>query len=693
MQIEETLPEESEESGICPILGSSMDSTTPYDYSSQQNRCFADYIGTRVSREHQQAFCISGHYERCPIYRNPELARKERIIHALDTPIDEDDTSSVYDRNVYVASNTHLSRVALVFAAMIVIAGIIGAIILFSANGDDDVNNTLLGSQPVANTVNAADTIFGSNTRIPRTILTDLPTIRSNVPIISTATSTPTASETATPTSTFTATTNTVATEVALQNDIDATNTAMVSPTATNTASPSPSETPSETPSHTASATQTSTATPSNTATQTETPSPTPSATTSDPTADTPTVTQRPSDTPTYTATASETLSPSATASNTATDTPTATQRPSNTPTDTVTATETLSPSATASNTATDTATATQTLTATPSNTATDIPSPTASNTATNTLTATQTLSATPTSTATSTTTPTLTPSVTNTPTSTDTPTLTATATNTATYTPSPSFTPFPTLTSTPSPTLSGTLTLVPPASPASPFTNTPRPQPSSAEDINQIILRIQETYGIVFAVPEEWQASSANELITFYGYLINIEVTLARAAETLHYISRSPAEMPPETLFRAVFSDRILIDRTEQNIQPTGVQTLVVQQDGESEYIIQVSAPGMTNAFPLLRELAFIFNESRNGEPLRIFRAELGANEGAIYTPGAGYNGFEYLFPNAFSPYEDFKDTFARVLNGDLSLDVSPTRYAFMIEYIPRWVEAMRQG
>ena len=51
---------------ICPILGSSSDTETPYNFPTRRNRCFADYTQTSISYSHQESYCLGGNYEQCP---------------------------------------------------------------------------------------------------------------------------------------------------------------------------------------------------------------------------------------------------------------------------------------------------------------------------------------------------------------------------------------------------------------------------------------------------------------------------------------------------------------------------------------------------------------------------------------------------------------------------------------------------
>ena len=82
--------------------------------------------------------------------------------------------------------------------------------------------------------------------------------------------------------------------------------------------------------------------------------------------------------------------------------------------------------------------------------------------------------------------------------------------------------------------------------------------------------------------------------------------------------------------------------------------------------------------------------NEQLDDQLLVDFETVLAAQtNNGVYTPAQGYLGFATYFPNAFNVYEDFKDTFGRVLANELSLDVSSERYSFVVEYLPTWVWA----
>ena len=85
---------------------------------------------------------------------------------------------------------------------------------------------------------------------------------------------------------------------------------------------------------------------------------------------------------------------------------------------------------------------------------------------------------------------------------------------------------------------------------------------------------------------------------LRFYGMVVSLEGSFNQAANTMHRLSRSSEEISPELLFRSVFSEPILIDRTMQNVLPLGIQTLVVQRGETNEYILQVSAQGTYISF-----------------------------------------------------------------------------------------------
>lgn len=233
----------------------------------------------------------------------------------------------------------------------------------------------------------------------------------------------------------------------------------------------------------------------------------------------------------------------------------------------------------------------------------------------------------------------------------------------------------------------------MPPTVPVNTATPTIRPQPTSAEELAALLESITTTYGIGFAIPEEWQPASIDQLFELYSYLLNIEASFEQAAVLLHYFSRATDDVSPQAFFNELYGAlSITIDRTTQPLAPSGAQTLVVENEAiDAQYILQLSPQGMSMGFPILRELAFIMNNALGNAPLAQFSEQLGGGTvGETYQPGLGYPGNESLFPYAFTAQADFQDALARMLSGQLSPSASPERYAFFVERLPFWVEAL---
>ena len=371
----------------------------------------------------------------------------------------------------------------------------------------------------------------------------------------------------------------------------------------------------------------------------------------------------------------------------------TLTYTPSLTPTITLTRDPSITPEATDTPTHNDTpvtaaveAAVEVTIPPTDTPVPTDTSLPTDTSTPTHTPSPTRTSTRTPTNTVPPTATDTALPTETSTPTSTDTPTstLTYTPSHTSTFTETPTITLTPTSTFTPS--------LVPPAT--SEFTLTPLPPPASEDEVLAVMEQIMNDYGVNFLAQGEWQPTNVQEVIQFYGYLAAIQQAFRITAENLHYFNRISDSISPTDYFRSQFdSTSIVIDFTSITPNVYGVRTLTVDNTGgERDYMLQVSPEGMTDSFGIAREIGFIMNDMLGSAPQQDFQQMLGGSwEVQNPVPSEGYTGYESLFPGGqISLTSDFKDTFGRMLTGQLSPEVSSPRYNFMLDYLPKWSAAL---
>ena len=60
--------------GRCPLLGTPADPGTSLSFPSDANHCFSARFAVPVSTIHQENYCLSEHYERCPVYRQRQQA-------------------------------------------------------------------------------------------------------------------------------------------------------------------------------------------------------------------------------------------------------------------------------------------------------------------------------------------------------------------------------------------------------------------------------------------------------------------------------------------------------------------------------------------------------------------------------------------------------------------------------------------
>lgn len=60
--------------GRCPLLGTPADPNTSLSFPSDANHCFSARFAVPISTIHQENYCLSDHYERCPVYRQRQEA-------------------------------------------------------------------------------------------------------------------------------------------------------------------------------------------------------------------------------------------------------------------------------------------------------------------------------------------------------------------------------------------------------------------------------------------------------------------------------------------------------------------------------------------------------------------------------------------------------------------------------------------
>jgi hypothetical protein len=222
----------------------------------------------------------------------------------------------------------------------------------------------------------------------------------------------------------------------------------------------------------------------------------------------------------------------------------------------------------------------------------------------------------------------------------------------------------------------------------------TPIPRVHRQDSIAEMMTRIEETYGIGFAYPDEWIPGTPAEVIQYVDFMHDVLEALNIAAVYLHYYDNAPEDVSPSEYFRQHF-DRanIQIDRVSQVEGGFIGNTLPIIEDGELlGFTMQLTYAGVNGPFILIHELGHVVDALLSDVPQNQFVDALGgAFNDIAWIPGEGYTGNEELFPRAVAgPNEEFADTFSNMLLGRLT--VVPVRYDFMLEHFPDWLEAIRE-
>jgi|GEM_PF-5735875 len=229
--------------------------------------------------------------------------------------------------------------------------------------------------------------------------------------------------------------------------------------------------------------------------------------------------------------------------------------------------------------------------------------------------------------------------------------------------------------------------------SPAIAQTETPEPT-YTQDEIFRLMDEITETYGIGFVIREEWYGSSGGDIINFVDFLQNMLVAFEIMSDVLYESGNPPDDSTPQDYFRLIF-DRanIEIDRTAAiqggfygNTLPQIENSLVVG------YMVQFTPVGFNSQFIIIHEFAHIIDGILDDAPQNAFIDELGGEWTEVaWIPGEDYNGNEEMFPRAVAgPNEDFADTFANMILGRLTEELTPARLEFMTDYIPQWLELL---
>lgn len=69
--------------GRCPLLGTPADPGTAISFPSDANQCYSARFAVPVSTIHQENYCLSDHYESCPVYRQ----RQQTAAAAVAAPL------------------------------------------------------------------------------------------------------------------------------------------------------------------------------------------------------------------------------------------------------------------------------------------------------------------------------------------------------------------------------------------------------------------------------------------------------------------------------------------------------------------------------------------------------------------------------------------------------------------------------
>jgi hypothetical protein len=217
---------------------------------------------------------------------------------------------------------------------------------------------------------------------------------------------------------------------------------------------------------------------------------------------------------------------------------------------------------------------------------------------------------------------------------------------------------------------------------------------PPTQQQVNDLLAEIESTYGLGFAFPTEWQATTAGEVIQFSEYLTVISDSLAQTAYWLWRLNGSPAYMTPAQHFRLHFDRaRIALDRTTQLGAYAGKTNPRYENGRVVGYLVQLTDEGMRQPFTLAHELGHVVDSLLSDLPHTQHVEFLGGVWGATaWLPGRGYVGNERLFPRAVGgPNEDFADTFGQMMMGRLRpLDSTAPRWTFMVTHTRDWLAAI---
>lgn len=220
----------------------------------------------------------------------------------------------------------------------------------------------------------------------------------------------------------------------------------------------------------------------------------------------------------------------------------------------------------------------------------------------------------------------------------------------------------------------------------------TPQERIYTQTEINRLLVEIEDIYGVGFALPAEWNATTAAEVMIFTDGLHEMLAAFDTTARYLYVWSEiDDPDITPLELFRTVFDPADLeIDRATFIPGNFVGNTLPRYENGVViGYTLQLTPAGM-NSFIIAHELGHVVDGLLEDIPQLAFIAALGGEWGVdAWIPGEGYIGNEILFPRAVAgPNEDFADTFGQMMTGNL--EAVPVRYDFMREQIPLWVEML---
>jgi hypothetical protein len=213
--------------------------------------------------------------------------------------------------------------------------------------------------------------------------------------------------------------------------------------------------------------------------------------------------------------------------------------------------------------------------------------------------------------------------------------------------------------------------------------------------DIDGILGHIQETYGVGFAFPGEWQARYEDELPLIHSYAATINASLEQVAHTLWMLDGSPPYLSPSEHFRLHFDQaNIQIDRVG-HLGGYGGNTMPVYEDGlVIAYLIQLAPVGLGRTYTLAHEIGHVLDNLLADQPQWQHREMLGGAWTPTYwVPGSGYEGNEARFPRALAgPNEDFADTFGQMMVGGLNpFDETSSRWLYMTTHTRHWLALLR--